>query len=51
VVVLTKADLAAPDAARRTPLRTNGAPIVEISAVARQGITELLEVLWKTLKS
>jgi GTP-binding protein len=51
VVVLTKADLAAPDAARRTPLRTNGAPIVEISAVARQGIPELLEVLWKTLKS
>ena len=50
VVVLTKSDLAAPHATRRT-LRTDGAPVVAISAVARQGIPELLEVLWKTLKS
>jgi translation initiation factor IF-2 len=28
-----------------------GAPVVEISAVARQGIPELLETLWKTVKS
>jgi len=52
IVVMTKADLDAPHAARRTPLRTQGgAPVVTISAVARQGIPELLEVLWKTLKS
>ena len=52
VVVLTKADLRTTDDARRTTIRTDaGAPIVEISAVARQGIPDLLEVLWKTLKS
>src|SRR3989449_67127 len=52
VVVMTKADLRTTHDARRTTLRTEaGAPIVEISAVARQGIPELLEQLWKTLKS
>jgi GTP-binding protein len=52
VVVLTKSDLDAPHAARRTPIRTEaGAPVLTISAVARQGLPELLEVLWKTLKS
>ncbi len=52
VVVLTKSDLATPHAARSTPIRTDaGAPVVTISAVARQGIPDLLEVLWKTLKS
>jgi GTP-binding protein len=51
VVVMTKADLDAPHAARPTPIRTEaGAPIVTISAVARQGLPELLELLWKTLK-
>lgn len=50
VVVLTKSDLATTHDARRTTIRTD-APVVEISAVARQGIPELLEVLWKTLKS
>ncbi|OLD86331.1 MAG: Obg family GTPase CgtA, partial [Gemmatimonadetes bacterium 13_1_20CM_4_66_11] len=50
VVVLTKADLT-PDT-RHLPLRTDaGAPVVTISAVARDGIPELLEVLWKTVKS
>src|SRR5256714_11835458 len=52
VVVMTKADLRTAHGAQRTQLRTQGgAPIVEISAVARQGIPDLLEVLWKTLKS
>src|SRR5216117_1421814 len=52
VVVLTKADLRTTDDARRTKVRTEAsAPVVEISAVARQGIPELLEVLWKTVKS
>jgi len=51
VVVLTKADLN-PIADSRKPIATQGgAPTVEISAVARQGIPELLETLWKTLKS
>src|SRR2546429_69885 len=50
VVVLTKADLTSDT--RHLSLRTEaGAPLVSISAVARQGIPELLEVLWKTLKS
>src|SRR5438876_2554319 len=52
VVVRTKADLRTAHGARRTPLRTDaGAPIVTISAIARQGIPELLEQLWKTVKS
>ena len=49
VVVLTKADLIA-DSREPIAIRTS-APVVTISAVARQGIPELLEVLWKTLKS
>ncbi len=50
VVVLTKADLT-PDT-KHLPLRTEaGAPVLKISAVTRQGIPELLEQLWKTLKS
>src|SRR5947207_13116699 len=52
VVVLTKAELRTTHDARRTMIRTDaGAPVVTISAVARQGIPELLEVLWKTVKS
>jgi len=51
VVVLTKADLN-PIADSQKPIATeSGAPVVTISAVARQGIPELLEVLWKTVKS
>ncbi len=52
VVVLTKGDLRAPHSAPRTEVRTDGgAPVVEISAVTRQGVPELLELLWATLKS
>ena len=52
LVVLTKADLQAPHAARRTPVRPEaGAPVLTISAVTGQGVPELLETLWKTLKS
>ena len=51
VVVVTKADLAAgnrPDAL----IRSDGdAPVVTISAVTKQGLPELLELLWRTLKS
>ena len=52
VVVLTKSDLRTTDDAQRTSIRTEaGAPMVEISAVAKQGIPDLLELLWKMLKS
>jgi GTP-binding protein len=51
VVVLTKSDLAAPHATRRTLRTDGGAPVVEISAVTRHGVPELLEQLWKILKS
>jgi GTP-binding protein len=51
VVVLTKADLLA-TGNRQPDLRTDaGAPVLAISAVSRQGLPELLEVLWRTLKS
>jgi len=51
VVVLTKSDLRTPHAARPTLHPDAGAPVIEISAAARQGLPELLETLWKTLKS
>ena len=52
LVVITKTDLAPAHRAPRTAIRTDaGAPVLEISAVARKGIPELLEVLWKTLRS
>jgi GTP-binding protein len=56
VVVLTKTDLTAPGSMSfRAPLpaiRTEaGAPVVPISAVTRAGVPDLLEVLWRTLKS
>ena len=52
VVVMTKADLHPPVANSQKPIATHaGAPVVTISAVAREGIPELLETLWKTLKS
>ena len=51
VVVLTKLDLSAP----RTPhpaLRTDeGAPVLAVSAVTRQGLPDLLETLWRMLQS
>jgi len=52
VVVLTKGDLRTQHSAPRTEVRTeSSAPVVEISAVTRQGVPELLELLWATLKS
>ena len=51
VVVLTKIDLLAP----RTPhpaLHTQeGAPVLAVSAVTREGLPDLLESLWRTLQS
>ncbi|MDP3912029.1 MAG: GTPase ObgE [Gemmatimonadales bacterium] len=47
VVVLTKADLGVTAAVRTDA----GAPVVTISAVSRAGVPDLLETLWKTLKS
>ena len=51
VVVLTKADLQQTADGGRLIATQAGAPVISISAVARQGIPELLELLWKTLKS
>ena len=61
VVVVTKADLAVgaltpgwqPGVNRPSDLiRSDGdAPVVTISAVTKQGLPELLELLWRTLKS
>src|SRR3989449_3725028 len=51
VVVITKTDLTTPHSPLPTIRTEAGAPVASISAVARQGLPELLEVLWKTLKS
>jgi GTP-binding protein len=51
LVVLTKTDVTTPHSPRPTIRTEAGAPVLAISAVARQGIAELLEVLWKTLRS
>src|SRR6266566_7244004 len=51
VVVLTKADLLTPDT-QHLAIRTDaGAPVVRISAVARQGVAELLETLWQSVRA
>jgi GTP-binding protein len=50
VVVLTKIDLLGPRAPPVIHTR-DGAPVLAVSAVARRGITELLEVLWRTLRT
>ena len=51
VVVLTKTDLTTPHSPLPTIRTEGGAPVLGISAVSRQGLPELLEVLWRTLKS
>jgi GTPase len=52
LVVVTKSDLHPAHSSPRTTIRTEaGAPVLQISAVTRQGIPELLEQLWKTLRS
>jgi GTP-binding protein len=51
VVVLTKTDLTTPHAPLPTIRTEAGAPVVPISAVTRAGLPDLLEVLWRTLKS
>src|SRR3989449_5358665 len=51
VVVISKTDLTTPHSPLPTIRTVAGAPVASISAVARQGLPELLEVLWKTLKS
>jgi GTP-binding protein len=51
IVVITKSDLTTSDAPHPTIRTAGDTPVVEISAVSRQGLPGLLEVLWKTLKS
>jgi GTP-binding protein len=51
VVVLTKADLLAPDAPPPAIRPRDGAPVCVISAVTGQGVPDLLETLWRTLRT
>jgi len=51
VVVLTKTDLTTPHSPLPTIRAEEGAPVVAISAVTQAGVPELLETLWRTLKS
>src|SRR5690348_116738 len=53
VVVLTKLDLLPSTASRSLPpIRTQtGAPVVAVSSVTREGLSELLETLWQTLQA
>ena len=51
VVVLTKADLLAPDAPYPDIHPGAGAPVVAVSAVTRQGLGALLETLWQALRA
>jgi GTPase len=51
VVVLTKLDLLPPDAARPGLRTDDGAPVHAVSAVSRAGLAELLEALWRTLRT
>jgi GTPase len=52
VVVLTKLDLLPPPPRALPPLRTQGgAPVVAVSSVTREGMSELLETLWQTLRA
>jgi GTP-binding protein len=52
VVVLTKVDLLPAPRSPLPTIRTEGdAPVLAISAVTRAGVPDLLEVLWRTLKS
>jgi GTPase len=50
LVVLTKADLLAPGTGYPTFRPRDGAPVVAISSVTREGLPELLETLWKALQ-
>jgi len=50
VVVLTKADLLAPDATPPAIRARDGAPVCAISSVTGQGVPDLLETLWRTLR-
>jgi GTP-binding protein len=51
VVVLTKADLLAPDTRPPAIRPRDGAPVCVISAVTGQGVPDLLETLWRTLRT
>jgi GTPase len=51
VVVLTKLDLLPPDAARPILRTDDGAPVHAVSAVSRAGLADLLEALWRTLRT
>jgi GTPase len=51
VVVFTKLDLLPPDAEHLVLHTEDGAPVFAVSAVTRAGLADLLEALWRTLRS
>jgi GTP-binding protein len=51
VVVLTKRDLLPPEAALPAIRTDDGAPVFAISAVTGAGVPELLEALWRALRT
>jgi len=51
VVVVTKADLLAPDTQHPEIRTAAGAPVVRISAVSGEGVPALLETLWQSLQA
>src|SRR5690349_4906718 len=50
VVVVTKTDLRTADTGHPAFRPRNGAPVVAVSSVTREGLPELLETLWKALR-
>jgi GTPase len=50
IIVLTKTDLRTPETRRPAVRPRNGAPVVAVSSVTREGLPELLETLWKALR-
>jgi len=51
VVAMTKLDLLPPHTAPPALRTDDGAPVIPVSAVTRQGLPDLLETLWRLLQS
>ena len=51
VVVLTKLDLLGPESPRPVVRTEDGALVFAVSAVTRAGLADLLEALWRTLRT
>jgi GTPase len=52
LVVLTKLDLLPAPRSPLPAIRTQGgAPVVAVSSVTREGLSELMEILWQALRA